>query len=216
MTILPAVGVVFGVRREHHAKIQIQTHRISANLNVAFFQHVEQADLDLRRQIGQLVDAEDSPVCPGNQSEMHRQLAREISPLRMLDHIDFADQVGDRNIRRGQLFVIAVVAPDPLDRRRVTLRNDHVAGMLGNRRERVVVYFRAGHHRNRIIQQSHQLAQHASLGLAPQPEKQDVVLGKDRILDLGYNRLVVTQDSGKKRLARRQPGDQIVPHLVLD
>ena len=147
---------------------------------------------------------------------MHRQLAREIPPLGVLDHIDLADQVGDRDIRRGQLFVIAIVAADPFDRCVVSLGGDQVARMLGNRRERIVVNLGSGDDRNCLIEQPDQLAQHPRLGLAAQPEKQDVVLRQDRVLNLRHDRFIVAQYARKKRLARFQKGDQVAPHLILD
>ena len=95
---------------------------IAADLDVALFEHVEQADLDLGREVGQLVDAEDAAVGARDQAEVHGQLAREIAALGVLDHVDLADQVGDRDVGRGQLLVIALLAADPGDRRLVALR----------------------------------------------------------------------------------------------
>ncbi len=69
-------------------------------------------------------------VGAGDQAEMHRHLAREIAALGMLDHVDFADQVGDGNVGRGELFVIALVAADPGDRRGVAFGGDQVAGVF--------------------------------------------------------------------------------------
>ena len=55
-----AVGVVLRVGREDHAEVEVEPHRIAADLHVPLFEHVEQADLDLGGQVGQLVDAEDA------------------------------------------------------------------------------------------------------------------------------------------------------------
>ena len=77
-----AVGVVFGVGGEDHAEVEVQPHRIAADLHVALFEHVEQADLDLGAQVGQLVHAEDAAVGARDQAEVHRQLAGEIAALR--------------------------------------------------------------------------------------------------------------------------------------
>ena len=52
---------------------------------------------------------------------MDRLLVGEIAPFGDLDRIDLADQVGDRDVRRGELLAVAVVAADPGDRQRVAL-----------------------------------------------------------------------------------------------
>ena len=60
----------------------------------------------------------------GNQAVVHGRFIREVSPLGVLDQIDLADQIGDGDVRRGQFFVIAVVAMHPFDRRIVLLLGD--------------------------------------------------------------------------------------------
>ena len=61
-----------------------------------------------------------------------------------------------------------------------------------------------------------QLAEHARLGLTAQAQKEHIVLGEDRIANLGNDGLFITQDIGKQGLARRELGDQVSPHFVLD
>ena len=211
-----AVGVVLGVGREDHADVEVQPDRVAADLHVALFEHVEQADLDLGGEVGQLVDAEDAAVGARDQAEVHGQFAREIAALGVLDHVDLADQVGDGHVGRGELFVIAVVAADPVDRRRVALGGDQVAGILGDGCERIVVDLGAGDDRDGVVEQVDELAEHPRLGLAAQAEEEHVVLGEDRVADLRDHRLFVAEDAGKQRLARLELGDQVAPHLVLD
>ena len=155
-------------------------------------------------------------VGPRNQAEMHRHLAGEITPLGMLDHVDLADQVGDRHVGRGEFFMITVVGADPCDRRAVALLGDQVAGKFRHRLEGIVVDFRAGDDRYGIVEQVNQLAEHARLGLAPQAQEEHVVLGEDRVTDLGDDGLFIAQDIGKQRLARLELGDQVSPHFVFD
>ena len=69
---------------------------------------------------------------------------------------------------------------------------------------------------NGLVEQVDQLAEHPGLGLAAQAQKQHVVLGEDRVLDLGDHGLLVAEDLGKQRLARLELGDQVAPHLILD
>jgi hypothetical protein len=66
--------------------------RVAADLDVALLQDVEQADLDLGREVGQLVDAEDPrlargirPKCIVSSLERYRPsacLIMSISPMR--------------------------------------------------------------------------------------------------------------------------------------
>jgi hypothetical protein len=71
----PARGVIFGIRREHQHNVQGQTHGMPFDLHVAFLHDVEQSDLNLARQIGQLIDSENPAIGARQQPIMHRQLA---------------------------------------------------------------------------------------------------------------------------------------------
>ena len=110
-----AVGVVLGVGREDQADVEVEADRVAADLDVAFFQDVEQADLDVGGEVGQLVDGEDAAVGARDQAEVHRRFVGEVAALGVLDQVDLADQVGDGHVGRGELLVVAVVAVDPLD-----------------------------------------------------------------------------------------------------
>ena len=83
-----AVGVVLGVGAEDQAHVQVQPDRIAADLHVALFQHVEQADLNARREVRQLVDRENARGwCAGSgrsASSIHRtgSAPRRASPGR--------------------------------------------------------------------------------------------------------------------------------------
>ena len=138
-----------------------------------------------------------------DQAEVHRQLAGEVAPLGVLDHVDLADQVGDRHVGRGELLVVARLAADPVDRRVVALRGDQVAGVLGERGIGMVVDLRAGDDRHRVVEQVDELAEHPGLGLAAEAEEEHVVLREDRVLDLRDDGLLVAEDVGEERLARR-------------
>ena len=75
---LAARRVVFRVRREHHQQIERQPDGIALNLDVPFLQDVEQADLDLAGQVGQLVDGEDAAVRARQQAIVHREVVAEL------------------------------------------------------------------------------------------------------------------------------------------
>ena len=57
-----AIGVILGIRRENHAQIQVQADRIAADLDVAFFQDVEEADLNFGREVGEFVDTKNPSI----------------------------------------------------------------------------------------------------------------------------------------------------------
>ena len=108
---LAARGVVLGVGAEDEQHVERQPHRIALNLDVALLQDVEQADLNLAGQVGQLVDREDAAVGARQQPVVHRQLVGELQPAaRRLDRIEIADHVGDRDVGRRELLDIARLA----------------------------------------------------------------------------------------------------------
>ena len=151
---LAARGVVLGVRGEHEHHVELQADRVALNLDVAFLQDVEQADLDLAGEIGQLVDGEDAAIGARQQAVVHRQLVGEVQAgLRRLDRIDVADHVGDRHVRRRQLLDVARLARQPGDRQVVAFGGDAGAARGAERRQRVVVDLAAGHDRDLLVEQ---------------------------------------------------------------
>ena len=111
----PAVGVVLGVGGGDQVDIERQAHLVAADLHVALFEDVEQADLDALGEVGQLVDAEDAAVGARDQAVVDGQLVGQVAALGDLDRVDLADQVGDGDVGRGELFAVARVAADPVD-----------------------------------------------------------------------------------------------------
>ena len=145
-----AVGVVLRVGGEDEQHVERQAHREAADLEVALLEQVEQADLDARREVGQLVDREDAAVGARDDAEVDDLGVGVGEPAgRRLDRVDVAEQVGDRDVRRRELLVVARLAwratrsaassPASAIRR---------AGPGRDRRERVVVDLAAGEHRN--------------------------------------------------------------------
>ena len=60
-------------------------------------------------EVGQLVHAEDAAIgCAGSGRSACVSSLDEVAALGVLDHVDLADQVGDRDVGRGQLLVIAL------------------------------------------------------------------------------------------------------------
>ncbi len=214
---LAARRVVFGVRGEDDHHVERQAHRVALNLDVAFLQDVEQADLDLAGEVGQLVDGEDAAIGAGQQAEMHRQLVAQLqAALGGLDRIDVADHVGNRHVRRRQLLDVARFARPPGDRHLIAFGLDARLPERRQRRERIVVDLAVGNHRNPLVEQRRQRAENARLGLAAQAEQDEVMPREHGVHQLRHDRVVVADDAGEQRVFPAQVFRQVVAHLVSD
>ena len=132
--IRPRLGVVLRVGRGDHEQVERQPDDVAADLDVALLEDVEQADLDPLGEVGQLVDREDAAVGARDQPVVDRQLVGQVAALGDLDRVDLADQVGDRDVGRGELLGVAPVARQPVDRRRVAVAASTIArpaGLIG-------------------------------------------------------------------------------------
>ena len=154
-------------------------------------------------------------VGPGQQPEVHGQLVgQQVPAARRLDRVDVADEIGDGDIGRCQLFDVALVAPEPGDRRGVAALGQQLPGVLRDRRERVVVHLAPGDDRDPLIEQTGQLAEDSALGLAPEAQQDEVMPGEQGVHDLGEDGVFVAHDSRERAVARLQPGEQVAPDLV--
>ena len=195
---LAARGVILRVRREHQHHVQRQTHRITLNLHVAFLHDVEKTNLNLAGEVGQLVDRKDAAIRARQQAVMNRQLvAEQVTTLRGFDRIDVADDVGNGDIRRRELFDKARVATDPIDAGRVAMQLNCLPAVGADGMKRIVVNFRAGNDRNLFVKQIGELANDATLCLAAQAEQNQIVPRQDRIDELRHHRFVIADDAGK-------------------
>src|SRR5208283_675116 len=162
---------------------------------------VEQSHLDLSRKVRQFVDGKNAAIGAGQQAVMNRELAREFVPAaRRLNRIDVADQVGDGDVRRGELFYVAMIGCEPGNGRRVFLFGNQFLAAAADGRVGVVVDLAAGDVRQFGIEQRGQGAQDAALRLPAQAEQDEVVAREDGVDDLRDDRVVVTDDAGKNRL----------------
>ena len=212
-----AVRVVLGVGREHHQHVDGDAHVEAADLDVLLLHDVEQAHLDARLQVRQLVDGEDAAVRARDDAEVDHLLVGVGQLLRRrLDGVDVADQVRDGGVRRRQLLAVARRAVQPRDRRLVARLGDAVARELGDRRERVVVDLGALDLGHVLVEQVRELAHQAALRLSAQAEQDEVVAAQERVLHLGHDRLVVAEHAGEDVAAGLDGGDQVGAHLVLD
>jgi hypothetical protein len=63
---LAARRIVFRIRREDQQDVQRQPDRIAFDLDVTLLHDVEEAHLDLARQVGKLIDGEDPRLARGS------------------------------------------------------------------------------------------------------------------------------------------------------
>ena len=150
------------------------------------------------------------------QAVVDGQLVGEIAALRHLDRIDLADEVRDRDVRRGQLLAVATVTRQPGDLRGVAALGHARAARSADRDEGIVVDLAAGEHRHHLVEQPNEQPGDPRLGLPALAQQHDVLAAQHRVLDLGDDGLVVTDDTRQERLATPQAGDEVVAHLLLD
>jgi hypothetical protein len=213
---LAARRIVLRVRGEDEEHVEGEADGVALNLDIAFLHDVEEADLDLAGEVGQLVDGEYATVRTRQQAVVDGQLVRQdVTAARGLDRVDIADDVGDRDVRRGQLLDEARIAADPRDGRVIAVLLDQQAAMLGNGAKRVVVDLAAGQDRDFVVEQVHELANDAALGLAAQPEEDEVLPREQRVHDARHHGILVADDPGEERVARREAAQQVRAQLVL-
>ncbi len=214
---LAARRVVLRIGAEDQHDIERQPHGVAFDLDVAFLKDIEEADLHLAGQIGQLVDREHAAVRARQQPVVHGQLVGELQAgARGLDRVEVADEVGDGDVGRRQLLHVARVALEPRDRQAVAELADAGAARRAERRQRVIMDLAARDDRDRLVEQADERAQDAALGLSAQAEQDEIVARQDGVDDLRHDRVVEADDAGKERRARTQALDQVAANLVLD
>ena len=214
---IAAIRVVFGIGRKNHKQIQRQTDGKAADLQVFFLHDVQQADLDARLEVGQFVDGEDAAVRARDDPVMNDVLGRETQAQRSgLDRVDVSEQVGDGHVGRRQLFAVAVFTMDPGDGRVVAVLGDEFTREATDRPQRFVVDFAARDNRDVLVQQPREQADDAGLGLAAQPQQQDVMPRQQGVHELWNNRFFVPDDPGKQLVATPQRAHQVAADFVFD
>ncbi len=214
---LAARGVVLGIGGEHEHDVQGKPDGVALDLNVTLLEDVEQSDLDLAGEVGQLVDGEHPPVGSRQQPVVHCQVARQLDAAsRRLDRVDVTDDVGNRDVRGGQLLDVARVAGQPGDRHRLSFALGERPARAADRRERVVVDLASLHHRDRLVEKACQSSQDPALGLPAQAEEDEVVAREDRVDELRDDRVVVADDSWEDRATGTQLPHQVLTDFILD
>ena len=210
------VRVVLRVGRGHEQDVEREAHLVATDLDVALLEHVEQADLDALGQVRELVDGEDPPVRAGNEPVVQGELVGEVAALGHLDGVDFADQVGHRGVRRGELLAVAFAPVHPADRRVFARLGDEVTGDARHRLVRVVVDLRAGDDRQPFVEEVDERADDAALGLAALAEQDHVVAGDERVLERRQDAVLVAEDAVDDRFALRNANEHVAANFFLD
>ncbi len=213
---LAASRVVLRVGGENQAEVDREAQRVAFHLDVALLHDVEQAHLDLGGQVGELVDGKDAAMGAGQQAVVDGELVGQgqAAPGR-LDGVDVADDVGDGDVRGGQLLHVAALARQPDDRGGLALLLHLQPAGPAEGLERVVVDGAAGDHGGSFVQEICQRAQDAALGLPAQAQQDEVVPGQDGVDDLRSHAVLVAHDAGKELLSPLQLRQQVLPHFLL-
>src|SRR4029077_19584971 len=140
-----AGGVILGIGGEDKEHVEREAEGIALNLNVAFLHDVEEADLNLAGEVGQLIDGKDATIGARKQAVMDGELVGEVAAAAGgADGINVADDVGHGHVGSSQLFDEAQVAGHPGDGRTVAFGGDSLAARAADGLERIVIDFTAG------------------------------------------------------------------------
>ena len=189
---------------------------MAADLDVALLHQVEKPHLDTLGQVRQLVDAEDAAVGARDEAEVDGQLVREVPALGHLDGVDLADEVGDRDVGRRQLLGVPLVPRQPVDLEVVTLLGEPRPATEADGVEGVVVDLAAAHHRRLLVEEGHQAADDARLGLSALAQEDDVLPGEYGVLHLGNDRVLIPHDAGEQGAPLAHAGHQVPADLLPD
>ena len=211
-----AVGVVLRVGAGDDEDVEGKADAEAANLNVALFHDVEQPHLDALSQVRQFVDTEDAAIGARDEAVVDGEFVGEVAALGDLDGVHFADQVGDRDVRGGELLAVAVVAGEPANRRLLALFGDQPPPLLRDGGEGVLGDFGAVEHGGGIVEEGGEGADNAALGLATLAQQDDVLAGQDCILEGGNDGLIEALDAGEEGATLSYACNEVLAHLLAD
>src|SRR6185436_16665753 len=89
-----------------------------------------------------------------------------------------------------------------------------LAGIFRDRREGVVIDLAAGHDRDALVQQTGELPENATLGLAAETKQDEMVPRQQGVDDLGKDGVVVPDDTGEQGIPAFQPAEQVAPDFI--
>ena len=112
---LPEAVVGARVRAEENQHVEVELDRIAADLHVAFFEDVEQADLNEFVEFRDFVHGEDAAVHARDEAEVQGIFGPHARADGELGGVDLADDVGELRAGRESLGVALLPGP-PGDR----------------------------------------------------------------------------------------------------
>jgi hypothetical protein len=146
---------------------------------------------------------------------VHGQLVRQqVTAAGGLDRVDIADEVGDGHVGCRELLHVTLLPPKPRDGGCLPAFLQQLAGVLGDRSEWIVVDLAPRDDGDPLVQETGELPQQATLGLAPEAQQDEVVPGQEGVDDLGENGVFVANDAGEQRLLRLQPLEEIAADFL--
>lgn len=187
------------------------------DLDVPLLHDIEQGDLDLGGEIGELVDRKNPSVGPGEEAKVNGQRTAKVEagPGRP-DGVDITDQISHRHVRSRKFLYVASIARDKGDGGIICHRDEPLPAVRTERRIGVVMDLTPFDGRDLHVQKGREASENPALCLSPKPEEDHVVSRQDGVDDLGYDGFLVSHDSGKERLPRLYHPDQVLSHLILD
>src|SRR5207249_11964313 len=98
----------------------------------------------------------------------------------------------------------------------VAFFGDQLMAATADGRVRIVVNLAAGDEGQLGIEQRSERAQNAALGLAAQPQQDEIMARENGVGELRHHGIFVADDAGEYLFAGilSQAGDEILPHLV--
>ena len=177
-------------------------------------QDVEEAHLDPRGEVGQLVHAEDAAIGPGQDSEVNHLGSAKVNASWRLDRV--TSRSGRRRSRREWRASPGSAPPGgSADGELVPQLRCPLDGGYGHWRERVLVHLRSVDGGDPLVHQRREGARDTSLRLSAEPRRMKL-FPESRHSPTGARRCPVSDDARKDRLAVLEPLDQVGAELRVD
>jgi len=209
------------IRTEEDEDVEVEAHRVAADLDVALLEDVEEPDLHELVEVGELVHREDAAVLPRDEAEVERLLGRHRGTRHEARGVDLADHIGELGAGREALGVaIGPVPPRDADllgrgggEEFTTRARDRALGVLVDGAGGDIEV------RDPRVEEPRQEPHEAALALALFAEEEHVMAGEDCVDHFGEHRVVVAEDAGEElagRGARRgECRDEVCAEFVL-
>ena len=209
------VGVVLRIRTRDHQHVQRQAQVVTANLDVAFLEDVEQRNLDALDQVRKFVHREDAAVGPRDQTEVDGLGVSKAATFGNLHRIDVAYQISNRRIRRRELLAVPLAAMTPGDGEVLAKLASQTTTTSTHRRRWFIVDLTALDVGHPLVEQPDERADQPCLALPPLPQQNKVVSGQQSPLHLGPNGVFESDDARQRRQPIAQATQEVLLHLGL-